>query len=72
MDGSLMREGYAVSLCHGWEAAAKTIRDYLETGETPECCKSCYHHRDGKVQDCAVFRTTHGVKGGKCGMHSPI
>ena len=35
---ALMREGYAVSLCHGWEAAAKTIRDYLETGETPECC----------------------------------
>lgn len=69
---ALMREGYAVSICHGWEAAAKTIRDYLETGETPQCCKSCYHHRDGKVQDCAVFRTTHGVKGGKCGMHSPI
>lgn len=27
---ALMRQGYAVSLCHGWERAAKVIEEYLE------------------------------------------
>ena len=29
---ALMEEGYAVSLCHGWERAAEAIEAYLEGG----------------------------------------
>lgn len=29
---ALMAEGYAVSLCHGWERAAEAIEAYLEGG----------------------------------------
>ena len=29
---ALMAEGYAVSLCHGWERAAEAIETYLEGG----------------------------------------
>ena len=29
---ALMRQGYAVSLCHGWERAAGVIEEYLEGG----------------------------------------
>jgi len=31
---ALMRQGYAVSLCHGWERAARVIEEYLEGGGT--------------------------------------
>ena len=30
---SLMKQGYCVALCKGWEQAAKTIIDYLEQKE---------------------------------------
>ncbi len=33
---ALMAEGYAVSLCHGWERAAEAIEAYLEGGEPNE------------------------------------
>lgn len=68
---ALMREGYAVSLCHGWEAAAKTIRDYLETGETPECCKSCYHHRDGRCRTVPCSARPTESRGGSAECTAP-
>lgn len=40
--------------------------------EAPGCCVTCCHYRAGKAQDCAVFKTTAGIRDDQCGMQSPI
>lgn len=50
---ALMRQGYAVSLCHGWERAAGVIEEYLE-GERP-------WKKSGRNEQWAIKRKSTGV-----------